>query len=95
MDIVTVPLFNFHNELMWRLESKDGQIPEIEEIPLYCSAYRYTFDQDDPRVECWVHPLSIGSDLLELPLFIRSEIAVPVRLEQTYTETCQKLRINI
>ena len=43
VDIVTVRLFNFHNELMWRLESKDSQIPETEDAPLYCSAYRYTF----------------------------------------------------
>jgi hypothetical protein len=95
VDIVTARLFNFHNELMWRLESKDGQIPETEETPLYCSAYRYTFNQDDPCVECWAHPLSVGSDLPELPLFIRSEIAVPVRLEQTYMETCQKFKISV
>ena len=95
VDIVTARLFNFHNELMWRLESKDGQIPETEETPLYCSAYRYTFNQDDPCVECWAHPLSVSSDLPELPLFIRSEIAVPVRLEQTYMETCQKFKISV
>ena len=95
VDIVTVRLFNFHNELMWRLECKDGQMPEIEDAPLYCSAYRYTFNQEDPRVEWWAHPLSVGSNLPELPLFIRAEIAVPVRLEQTYIETCQKLRIDV
>lgn len=56
--IVTSRPFNFHNELIWRLESTDGQIPVTEETPLYCSAYRYTFNQEDPRVECWAHPLS-------------------------------------
>jgi hypothetical protein len=95
VDIVTVRLFNFHNELMRQLESKEGQLPETEEAPLYCSAYRYTLNREDLRVECWAHPLSVGDVLPELPLFIRSEIAVPVRLEQTYMETCQKFRVVV
>ncbi len=95
VDIVTVRLFNFHNELLRQLESKVGQIPETEDAPLYCSAYRYTFRQENPCVECWAYPLSVGDVLPDLPLFIHSEIAVPVRLERTYMETRQKFRVAV
>ena len=95
VDIIAIRQFNFHNELMRRLESKAGQIPETEEQPLYCSAYRYTFDQENPCVECWPRQLSVGDVLPELPLFIGSQIAVPVRLEQTYMETRQKFRVDV
>ncbi|MCZ6679492.1 MAG: DUF4058 family protein [Candidatus Poribacteria bacterium] len=95
VDIVTVRLFNFHNELMRRLESTDGQVLETEAIPLYCSAYRYILNQEHPRVECWAYPLAVGDALPELPLFISSQIAVPVRLERTYLETRQKFRVGV
>lgn len=84
VDIITIRQFNFHNERMRRLESKAGRIPETEGHPLYCSAYRYTFDQENLCVECWQRQLSVGDILPEFPLFISSQIAVPVRLEQTY-----------
>ncbi len=95
VDILTVRLFNFHNELMRGLDSTAGQISETEEAPLYCAAYRYTFDRDERCVECWAYALSVGDRLPELPLFISSEIAVPVRLEETYMETREKFRVAV
>jgi hypothetical protein len=95
VDIITVRLFNFHNELMRRLESRAGQIPETEETPLYCSAYRYNYALQEPRVDCWAYSLAAGQCLPDLPLFIRPEVAVPVRLEQTYMETRKKFRVDV
>jgi len=93
VDIVTVRPFNFHNELLRRLRTTAGKIQEVERTPLYCSAYRYTFDAERPSVEIWAYALKVRDVLPELPLFISTEIAVPVRLEETYMETRKRFRV--
>ena len=40
-----------------------------------------------------IEGLKVGDTLPELPLFITSEVAVPVRLEVTYMEVCEGLKI--
>lgn len=63
-------------------------------MPLYCSAYHVTFDaHEKPLVELWADTLKAGDELPELPLFITSEMAVPVGLEKAYMEVCEKLKI--
>jgi len=101
IDILRLPFFNLHNQLLEALRISEGKIiepqagtPAQEEMPLYCSAYRVTFDAyEKPLVELWADSLKAGDELPELPLFITSEIAVPVRLEKTYMEVCEKLKI--
>jgi len=94
VDILGLPFFNLHSQLLEALKISEGKIIQKKEMPLYCSAYRVTFDTyEKPLVELWAHALKVGDELPELPLFITSEIAVPVRLETTYMEVCEKLKI--
>lgn len=92
VDIVTIHPFNFHNELLQKLEATDGQMEEDWETPLYCSAYHY-LSEERPALQLWTHALKVGDILPELPLFISSEIAAPVKLEEAYMKTREGLRI--
>jgi len=105
VDIVTVRPFNFHNELLRRLRTTEGWMQDIpllaptfraeDEASLYCSSYRYTFEFKEPSVELWAYALEVGDVLPELPLFISTEIAVPVKLEKTYMETRKRFRVFV
>ena len=92
VDIVTIHPFNFHNELLRKLETIEGQMKEDWETPLYCSVYHY-LSEERPALQLWTHALKVGDILPEFPLFISSEIAVPVKLEEAYMKTREGLRI--
>lgn len=95
IDLLSVPSFNLHNQLLLALEATEGYLKE-DDKPLYCTAYRQTsiFEEEEiPAVDCWTHTLKVSDTLPELPLFIAPELAVPVDLEKTYMETCRRLRI--
>ncbi|MBC8461055.1 MAG: DUF4058 family protein [Deltaproteobacteria bacterium] len=94
IDILATPVFNLHNQLLEALGIGEGKIKEYQEEPLYCSAYRINVDaNEEPLVELWAEALKVGNELPELPLFITSEIAVPVKLEKAYMEICDRLKI--
>src|SRR5438132_1329766 len=67
------------------------------EAPLYGTAYRPYMERRDgqelPRIDLWLRSLSVGDELPVLPLFIDTDLAVPIELEQTYVETCEDLRL--
>lgn len=102
-DILAIPFFNgqaarstfnLHNQLFRALEITKSHIKENEEKPLYCTAYRKTFDAEGkPAIDSWAYALKVGDTLPELPLFITYEVAVPVRLEKTYIEVCEGLKV--
>jgi len=94
VDILVAPRFNLHNLLLSALEIMDGQIREDTDAPLSCSAYRKVFaTKGTPAVQCWASALKVGDTLPELPLFITSDIAVPVDLEGTYMRACEGLKV--
>jgi hypothetical protein len=114
VDIVTIYPFNFHNELLRKLEATEGQMEEDWETPLYCSVYHYISEfvpnrkplakvrkanslpcgtTELPVLQLWTYALKVGDIFPELPLFISSEIAAPVKLEEAYMKTCEGLRI--
>ncbi len=94
VDILASPFFNLHNQLLRSLKITEGKIKEDRKMPLYCVSYRKTFDaRDEPAVKYWVYALRIGETLPQLPLFITSEAAVPVNLEDTYMKVCEGLKI--
>lgn len=93
VDIVTTRSFNFHNALMQKFQSNQGQIKKDESRKLYCSAYRYVSDEENPTIEAWTYPLQVGDFLPDMPLFISQKVAVPVKLEGAYMRTRQELKI--
>ena len=94
VDILAPPFFNLHNQLLEALDIKTGHLKENKETPLYCAAYHQILDEENkPTIEFWRYSLKVGDLLPELPLFITSEIAVPVNLERTYMDSCDDLKV--
>ena len=93
VDVHSHPFFNLHNQLLQSLRAIKGFLEENKESPLYCAAYRRTSGADaKPAVNIWSFSLKIGDSLPELPLFITSDITVPVNLEETYMNVCKVFR---
>ncbi len=44
-------------------------------------------------LESWIHPLTVGSPLPVLPLWLSDDLAIPLDLEASYEQTCRDLRI--
>jgi len=94
VDILAPPFFNLHNQLLEALDIKMGRLKEDKSTPLYCASYcQILTEENKPAIEFWRYSLKVGDILPQLPLFITSDIAVPVNLEQTYMESCDELKV--
>jgi Protein of unknown function (DUF4058) len=93
VDVVTERHNNLHVELMELLEQTEAA-PWPEGQNLFAVAYRTTKENDAWRLDLWPEPLTLGQPLPTLPLWLASNLAVPLELEATYEETCQVLRIR-
>jgi hypothetical protein len=89
-DVVTNRRANLHHELLEML-SQSGPAATAD---LYAVTYQVAQDQEHWRVHIWPCPLTIGSDLPMLPLWLAPDFAVPIDLEKSYEETCQVLRME-
>ena len=92
VDLVTDRGFNLYEELMDFLDEKD---PSLGETPaaIYAVACRWLLRENRRRMETWNHPLSVGSALPTLPLWLSENLAVPLDLEASYEKTCDDLQI--
>ena len=95
VDVLELPFFNLHNQLLRAVKATAGYIEENPENPLYCAAYRKQPHGESNLgiVDIWHSPLKIGDTLPELPLYITSEVAVPVNFEESYMKVCKVFRI--
>ena len=64
-----------------------------EPPPMYAATCRRRYTGQSWKLESWAHALAIGNPLPTLPLWLSSDLAVPLELEATYEETCRVLRI--
>jgi hypothetical protein len=93
VDVVTTRRASLHAEIL-RLLELNG--PSVWQSPtdLYAVAYRATAADDRRLLQAWPEPLAVGSALPGLPLWLGSDVCVPLDLEATYGATCQDLRIR-
>jgi hypothetical protein len=91
--MVTERRANLHVELMDLLE-QSASAPWPEGQDLYAVAYRTMKENNAWRLDLWPQPLALGQPLPTLPLWLASNLAVPLELEAAYEETCQMLRIR-
>jgi Protein of unknown function (DUF4058) len=93
VDLVTTRSSNLYGELMDFLGQVD---PSLADGPpdLYAVACRLTREGEAGRLETWSHSLAIGQALPTLPLWLASDLAVPLDLEPSYEEACRVLRIS-
>ena len=92
VDIVTNRLANLHNEVIALLgRAEPFLLPAAASI--YAVAYRPSRRTTGDQIEIWPTPLRLGQALPELALGLRNAGAVPIDLEETYTEACERSRL--
>jgi hypothetical protein len=91
IDIVTNRQANLHNDLMRLLENGDEFL--LAPAPLYGTAYRPLRRPTGDQIEIWTATLAIDQPLPVLPLALDKGICVPLDLEGTYVEACQRSRL--
>jgi hypothetical protein len=94
IDIVTSRSANLHATLFEMLEIKNPRGHWHSPSGLYAVAYRPMPVHKRPRLEAWPESLALGKVLPTLPLWLRLDVVVPVRLEDSYQATCDSLRIS-
>jgi hypothetical protein len=94
VDIVTSRTANLHRELFDTLGVKSRAAGWASSTGLYAVAYRAVTVRRAPRVEAWPEALSLGKALPLLPLWLSLDLCVPVRLDESYLQTCRSLRIS-
>lgn len=90
IDIVTNRLASMQRELADLLGA-----PAADATPgsLYAFSCRSVRRSDEERIDVWSESLAIGKLLPILPLALDKAQTVPINLEATYTEACQRRRI--
>lgn len=91
VDVVASRKANLHQELLALLGKHREEAPQI----LYASSFRTVKRKRKTRLEAWSEELVIGEPLPTLSLWIASDCAVPLDLEESYLTTCESLRIQI
>jgi hypothetical protein len=77
------------------LELLSAEPPDlISNLSLYALACRCSVGTGNDRLQVWPESLAIGSNLPTLPLWISPNQAVPIDLEETYSNCCDSLRIS-
>ena len=94
VDVVTDRHANLHRELLQLLDVTVAT-PCQNDKDLYATAYRSVAATEALRLELWAEPLVVGADLPVMPLWLESNLSVPIDLEQTYQAACVARRIRI
>jgi hypothetical protein len=91
VDIVTERTAKLHSDLMIALfdSQTDGASPNH----LYSATYRPVGLQNQGRIEIWLEEFTLGDPLPVMPLWLKSDLCLPLQLEETYNTTCAGLRI--
>jgi hypothetical protein len=92
VDLVTLRDFNLYGELLDLIGQTDPLLsPEPPSV--YAVACRWRRRANQPFLETWARPLKLGEPLPTLPLWLASDLAIPLDLESSYEQTCRALRI--
>jgi hypothetical protein len=62
-------------------------------VPLYAVAYRPVRREGREEIDLWPRALALGAALPVLPLALNAEVSLPVDLEATYMDACQRRRL--
>jgi hypothetical protein len=84
---------DLHREVVDLLRLPD---PVAWRSPTELSAvvYRVVRLKEHDRLDVWPFPLTVGSELPTVPLWLAADLAVPLELELSYEAVCKSLRIR-
>lgn len=92
VDTVTTRRADLHGPILSLLGADAGAAR-----PMGLSAVSYRTvgrEEEAQQLQLWPAPLALGQPLPTLPLWIASDLSVPLALEASYQETCRDLRIR-
>jgi hypothetical protein len=92
VDVVTTRQANFHQELLISLVDNYAIDQAID--PLYAAAYHPIRLNEQSQLDIWYQTFDIGAVLPTLPLWLGTDLCVPLILQETYEQTCQSQRIT-
>jgi hypothetical protein len=92
IDVVTSRHENLHNELM-RFLNFDHRLQMPTENSIYAVAYRPLQSESGGRIDAWPMPLTIGVALPKVPLSLGAELCLPVDLESSYQDACERRKV--
>jgi hypothetical protein len=92
VDVVTERHDDLYAELLGLL-GQEGEPGWAGEPPMYAVACRTTKEGEAWRMDAWAEPLRLGAVLPTLPLWLAADMAIPLRLEASYEETLDMLRL--
>jgi hypothetical protein len=93
VDVVSSRQGNMHNELV-ELLGLEARFAMLAHESLYSVAYRPVRVLDAEQIETWPMTLKVGQALPTLPLSLSASCCVPVDLEASYLEACQRRRVD-
>jgi hypothetical protein len=92
VDIVTTRGQNLYAELLDSIGQADAGLgPQAP--PLYTAASRLTKRGGDWLLESWTQILTLGQPLPTVPLWLADNLAVPLKLGESYAQSCGVLNI--
>ena len=93
IDIVTSRLANLHNEIV-RLTEGQASFLLPEAASLYAVAYRPWRHEGRDDIDVWPATLTLGEALPTLSLALERNLSVPLDLEATYVDACERRRLT-
>jgi len=90
IDIVTNRLANLHADILQALNGNGTAFWEST-THLYAVSYHGVLGAEKPHLDAWTEVLTVGTDLPTLPLWLETDLSVQLRLEESYTVTCNSL----
>jgi hypothetical protein len=93
VDIVTNRQFMLHNDLIQVLELGQTYMLPVANFSPYATAYRPLRRQEKSGIDAWLLPLAVGASLPVIPFALRGGPVIPLDLEATYTDACQRSRL--
>lgn len=93
VDLVTIRRFNLYGQLMGFIGYPDKSMSATEP-PTYAASCRWITRGRRASLQAWPHSLEIGKRLPTLPLWLDTELVVPLDLEQSYEQACRDLWIE-
>ncbi len=93
VDLVTVKHFNLYFELLAMIGHAD---PTLGDPPpdLYAASCRWTRQGKRTLLEAWSRVLTLEEPLPTLPLWLSTDLVVPLNLESSYEQACSDLSIT-
>ena len=92
VDLVTIRDFSLYDEMLEWIGDKPQEL-NGDHQSIYAVSCCWRPHGLKRWLESWHHPLTVGSSLPMLPLWLSDDLAIPLDLEASYEQTCRDLRI--